>query len=215
MDTPEEILDEIYRRAKKASEEEVDQEAIVADLLKVYLEYNPERSFAWYLYGDACRIIGRKESAYQALIKVFDLAPPKGKVMVAASLGRLIQAQISPPEAKKWFRIATDMSDNSTRWAWIDRAANCQRLGDFEEAIDCLETAIKLDVEEKDEAFFNLGLVYRAQGEYEKAQNAFRKALEITPDYPEAQSALDGLNGISEALSLIDELRKISGHKME
>ena len=212
MDTPEEILDEIYRRAQKAYKEEKDQEAIVADLLKVYLEYEPEKSFAWYAYGDACRIIGRKESAYQALIRAFDLASPDKKGMVAVSLGMLIEDQMSPLEAKKWFRIATDMGSYG---AWIFRAANCQLLGDFEEAIDCLETAIKLDVEEKDEAFLNLGLVYRAQGEYEKAKNAFLKALETTPDYREAQSALDGLNGASEALSLIDELRKTSERKME
>jgi tetratricopeptide (TPR) repeat protein len=40
-----------------------------------------------------------------------------------------------------------------------------------------------------DEAYFNLGLVLRAQERYQEALACFEKALELTPDYREAITA--------------------------
>lgn len=209
MDTQDTALNTIYCKAKEASRKE-DQDAIVTELLNVYLDSDPENAYAWYLYGDACRVIGRKEKGFHALTKAFELAPPQYKGAAAIRLGMLLQAQASPQEAKKWFQIATEIQGKTACWAWIFRAGNCQLLGEFEEAIAYLEAAIRLDTEEKDEAFYNLGLVYRTQGKYEKALNSFRKAVEITPDYEEAQSALEGLNDIFEALSVIENFKNSS-----
>ena len=40
-----------------------------------------------------------------------------------------------------------------------------------------------------DEAYFNLGLVLRAQERYQEALACFEKAIELTPDYEEAIDA--------------------------
>ena len=49
--------------------------------------------------------------------------------------------------------------------------------------------AVELQTGPTDEAYLNLALVHRAEGQYEQALAYAQKALEMTPDYEEAKMA--------------------------
>jgi len=60
--------------------------------------------------------------------------------------------------------------------------------GDLDGAIEDFEFACKK--EPFPDAYYNLGVAYQRKGFKDKAKVAFKKALELKPDYPEAAKAL-------------------------
>ena len=64
----------------------------------------------------------------------------------------------------------------------------------FDEAIPWLERAIEAKrYEPRHYPHFNLGRVYLAKGEINRARDCFRRALECEPDYDLAREALENL----------------------
>ena len=47
-------------------------------------------------------------------------------------------------------------------------------LQQFEQAIECYESAV-LNVEEKDEVYFNMGMAYQGLGKYSEAAEQYKK----------------------------------------
>ena len=196
-------LDEIYRVAKRESDKE-DREVHVAELLSYYIKFRPEDAKAWMLYGGALRVLGRRDEAFMALKRAFDMAPKEYKSYIAAGIAMLVEKHLSPHVAKGWYRVATDALGSEASWPWVLRGANLSVLGEFQEAITCFEVVANGNSDEKDEALLNLGLVYRTMGEYAKAEEYFLRALAVRPDYEEARNALLGLEGISDTFKLIN-----------
>jgi len=60
--------------------------------------------------------------------------------------------------------------------------------GDLDGAIEDFEFACKK--EPFPDAYYYLGVAYQKKGQKAKAKEAFKKALELKPDYPEAAKAL-------------------------
>jgi tetratricopeptide (TPR) repeat protein len=117
-----------------------------------------------------------------------------------ASLGRLKGEHGCLDEAEEWFEQATaDEFGCSEGWLWVMRGGYLAVAGRFEEAIFCHRQAAELPGN-AEEAYLNIGYVLRAQGKYAEAIKAFQKALELTPDYPEAVRALGGLTDIFNAI---------------
>ncbi|PIR26911.1 MAG: hypothetical protein COX62_02285 [Deltaproteobacteria bacterium CG_4_10_14_0_2_um_filter_43_8] len=66
-----------------------------------------------------------------------------------------------------------------------DQAVDAFKKSDFDTAWASLNAASSID--EKDaEVWNNLGVVLRKRGETEKAEKAFKKALDLRPNYPES-----------------------------
>ncbi|MFZ6775723.1 tetratricopeptide repeat protein [Undibacterium sp. Ji83W] len=205
-----EFLDEIFAQAKELSEKD-HHHAHVVELLEVYIKVRPDHARAWALYGEALKDLGRNKEGLQALTAAYELAPETYKAYVAMQIGVLLKDFQSPKDASPWFEIGCKYSDADSGWPWILRGSNLISLGEFETAIACFETALRGDHAIKDEAYFNLGLAYRALGTYEQAINCFKSALQITPDYEEAISALAGIVSLADTLKLSLELRKFYG----
>jgi tetratricopeptide (TPR) repeat protein len=67
-------------------------------------------------------------------------------------------------------------------------------LGRMDEAIPWLELAMKAKrYEPRQFPYFNLGRIYLAKGQINRARELFQKALEIEPKYVTARTALDKL----------------------
>ncbi|MBC3919514.1 tetratricopeptide repeat protein [Undibacterium sp. CY18W] len=141
----------------------------------------------------------------------YELASDAHKGHVAMQIAVLVKDFQSSLEAKKWFEIGTTHLGNDFGWPWIISGSNLVSLGEFEAAITCFETALNGNHEEKDEAYFNLGLVYRALERYELASICFEKAIQITPNYDDAINALDGMRHIGETLKSTLKLKSIAG----
>jgi tetratricopeptide (TPR) repeat protein len=201
-------LDELLRQAKQAHEQE--REAVVAELLGPYLERRPHEDYAWFLFGDALRVMGLTDEAERALLKAVELAPGPDWVL-QLTLAHLYKDAGNPVEAERWFELAAeDENAAGQAWFWILRGSNLSSHGQFKQAEKCLRQAIALGDDNRDEALLNLGYVLRAQGRYLEAKRLFRQALDLNPDYALADKALRSLEGVEKAISLARKVPKES-----
>ena len=69
------------------------------------------------------------------------------------------------------------------------------RLGQYEEALDALKTAAKLQPNEP-AAHYNLGVNYLKLGRYNEAIDEFKKTVELNPDYADAWNNLGFAYGV-------------------
>lgn len=193
-------LDELLEKGKAAWNEHRD--AAAAKLLSAYLVHRPQHAYAWFVYGDALRVIGLAQEAERALLQAHELAPDRWQCVVR--LAMLKQHGGEHASAEAYFRQLCEDPEAAHRgYIWIMRGANLTHLGQLAEAMNCHRRALTASENgSRDEAFLNIGLILRAKGQYSEARDALREAIAITPDYQEAQSALDSLAGIDEAVSL-------------
>jgi tetratricopeptide (TPR) repeat protein len=78
-------LDEIYRIAKNESERD-GREPHVVELLEHYVKHRPEHAKAWMMYGDALRVLGRKDESLFALMRAYELAQARAYLKSALSV---------------------------------------------------------------------------------------------------------------------------------
>jgi tetratricopeptide (TPR) repeat protein len=199
--TIDEKLD-VMRRAAEVASNESSAQPIMAELLTAYVRYRATDSRAWLLLGDALRKLWRFAEAERALREAAQLPDGDTQASAVARIGMLFKHVGHRAEAEMWFAKATaDAYGASQGWIWIARGANLAVAGQFSEAEQCHRRAAEFE-DYRDEAQLNLGYVLRAQRRYHEAVLAFGEALSITPDYPEAREALEGLSGMEEAMDL-------------
>jgi tetratricopeptide (TPR) repeat protein len=205
------VLEKIYRLAKEEFGKE-DHDAQVVELLGRYLELHPTHSFssrhshAWTLFGDALLGIGRAKEAYPVLMTAFEKAPEQSKGHIASRIARLLEEYVSPRQAKKWHKAATDCCGAREGWPWVFRGANLAILGEFRRAIACYEKAVETDRScDRDEAWLNMGYCYRALGEYDNAMLCFQQALNLDPENQAAWAAQQALKGMPTMLEKLEQ----------
>ncbi len=193
-------LERLKERARVAYDE--DREPLAVELLSAYLRHRPDDAYAWFLYGDSLRIVGRGADAHKALLMAEKHATADQLPSIHARLGMLCKDQGRHAEAEQWFDKATDSDEGrKSSWIWILRGSNLAVVEEFERALDCYRRAAVLEGD-REEAYYNLGLVLTAQGKYLEASKALERALQLVPEYPEARAALKSLKGVAEAIQL-------------
>jgi tetratricopeptide (TPR) repeat protein len=203
-----EWLEELLRQAKAAHEQE--REPLVAELLGPYLERRQDDDYAWFLFGDALRVMGLTDEAERALLKAVELSPGPDWVL-QLTLAHLYKDAGNHVEAERWFELAAeDEAAAEQAWFWILRGSNLASHGQFKQAEKCFRQAIALGDDNRDEALLNLGYCLRAQGRYLEARRQFRQALDLNPEYTLAEKAIHSLNGIEKAISLARQIPKES-----
>ncbi|MDR1854167.1 MAG: tetratricopeptide repeat protein [Azoarcus sp.] len=206
-----EALEAIYRLATEEFAKE-EHDAQVVELLGQYLELHPKHVFsarhrhAWTLFGDALLGIGRAREALPILMTAYDKSPEQARGHVASRIARLLEEYVSPRQAKKWHKAATDYCGKREGWPWVFRGANLAVLGEFKKAIACYEKAIEIDRScDKEEAWLNMGYCYRALREYENAELCFDQALTLDPKNKAAKLALKALKGIPATIEKLEK----------
>ena len=99
-------IEGLKRLAQDAYDEDRMASAVV--LLQCYLEYFPDDGKAWFNYGDALRVLGRKGEAAIALAKAEKMCPPQHAWTVHARLGMLFQDGGDRSAAERWFTRALE-----------------------------------------------------------------------------------------------------------
>jgi len=185
---------------------DLEHEAAAVELLSAYVARRPDHAAAWWRYGNALRILGRQREARHALLTAGRLtADHKGSV--AAQLAMLYEARGKRATAEKWFARASSATDTAgLDWVPLLRGGNFRAWGKLGNAIACLKHAIGLHGCNEDEAHVKLGMVYRMQQRYGAAAAEFREALRVTPDHAEALKELASIDGMHDALILIERL---------
>ena len=89
-------------------------------------------------------------------------------------------------EALADFNKAIDLDDDLAE-AYLNRGNTWFYAGEHDRAMTDYEKALALDISKPWAAWYNIGLVHDARKETEKAQAAYRQALELKPDFALAQ----------------------------
>ncbi len=200
-----EQLDEIFRLVAEYNQDD-EGEVHMIELLGPYLQKRPNHVYAWYLYGDALRVVGRFEEAIKALKKALPKTPILFRSYVCARIGMAYEGSYSPGLAEKWLKRATEKEICDQGWAWVFRGCLLASAGKFPEALFAHREALKQINVDKEEAHLNIGYVLRAMGRYAEACKHFKKALVIDPEYSEALSALEGLKSIQKSIKMAREI---------
>ncbi len=90
------------------------------------------------------------------------------------------------------FETAVEQNPNSTI-PYIHLASAYSAMQQYGKAIEVLKSGLVAEGD-LDEIYLNLGYKYRTARRYLEAQDAFRNALKITPNYPEAKVAMRDVN---------------------
>jgi tetratricopeptide (TPR) repeat protein len=205
MSSREEMLDEIRDRALQASK--AGHYAAVIELFSAYLQYRPSDTTSWIHLGAALTAFGLKDEAEHALMTAHEQEPDNA--FIYARLGMLYADVGHREESERWFSRACDDEEFGKRgWVWILRGANLAVTNQLSAAEQCHRHALMCnDHVDRDEAFLNLGYVLRAKGQYAEAAEAFRAALAITSDDPDASKALNQLVGVEDAIARANQLK--------
>lgn len=201
---------ELKRLAEHAYDD--DRMVSVIELLERYLEYFPDDGKAWFLFGDAQRVIGRKGSAAVSLGNAESLCPAEHRWSVQSHLGMLFQDTGDCSSAERWFGRALEADEAQQQsWLWILRGCNYAMQELLDEAESCHRRAIAVNKQDE-EAYLNLAMVCRAQGKYDQAKSAVETALALCPHYPSATQFLHSLEGAAESRQLVEKVRRSASH---
>ena len=178
-------IETLLARARSAEKEGCYTTA--SELFQLALNLDPSRDSALYRAARNLLELGRFSKAQELLVKIrLEQAPRHW--LVELIFGELRMAQFKPLEAEEHFRKAVSLNPSSTTPAVF--LADClTKQEKFENASEVLLKAIAAEGD-VDEVYLNLGIVARAQGNYEEARAYLAKAIEIAPDDSRAREVL-------------------------
>lgn len=87
------------------------------------------------------------------------------------------------------FNAALEIDDELAE-AYVNRGNSWFLAGRYDDAMDDYQRSLALDVAKPWAAWYNIGLVHDARNEGDKAQEAYKKALELNPNFTLAQRKL-------------------------
>ena len=158
------------------------------------LQQFPQLVPALCLAGRFHRIMGNLERAGSCLDEALSIDP--AAVPAIAEKSQLAIASHQYHDAAKHLReliaLKPDPADN-----WFNLGIVEEKLGRFPEAADAFRSALERTPRQADEIHARLGGVLALAGREDDAEQAYRRALELEPDSPDAHFGL-GLLAVSE-----------------
>jgi tetratricopeptide (TPR) repeat protein len=106
--------------------------------------------------------------------------------------GIILNRDGSLDEAMRDFNLAIAI-DSSLGEAFLNRGNTQLLSGAPDAALADYQKAIALDVNKPWAAWYNMGLAYEYKGDKARAREAYEKAVEINPDFSQAQSKIASL----------------------
>jgi tetratricopeptide (TPR) repeat protein len=152
--------------------------AYSAAVLRDAVKENPKTGIFWLLLGDDLTSLLRFDEAEDALKRGLELTPADKRRNAYSLLGHLADAVGDSSRAEEWYKMAIDNAPrNASGYIYLgalyaslcrmDDAENMHRQGAM-----CSDGCV-------DEAYFNLGLVLRAQGRLGEAKECFERAIAL------------------------------------
>ncbi|MHC4745284.1 MAG: tetratricopeptide repeat protein, partial [Planctomycetota bacterium] len=141
----------------------------------------------------------RYDEALLALEYAETLAGEDRLHFVYAKRGRIFEDRGDFENAVRWYRKAIDCRDDDNL-GYIYMGGMLARRGKLAEAEQCHRKAIQCAEGYIDEAYLNLGYVLRAQERFTEALECFGKALELNPQYEQAETAIEDMRAVLDYL---------------
>jgi tetratricopeptide (TPR) repeat protein len=146
--------------------------------------------------ADRLAALALYEPAKAALRKARALAPAPVLPEIWVQWGHLYKAQGAAARATTWYEKAVQVRPEA---GWLVLlGASLAMQGKFKEAKRCYRRAIRSGGVRRDEAYYNLGLIHRAERQYRKALVCFEQAIECDPKYTLARVARNDARRVLE-----------------
>lgn len=162
------------------------------------LENKPDDANMLIRLGSALSRMSRHKEAIEVLEKALGLLPYERMYLAYIKMGHVFKYQYNFKKACEWYQKIIDIRPFDTD-GYIYLGSVLARQGNIKEAEKIHRMGIKCEEGCIDEAYYNLGLVLRAQDKLDEAKQCFEKSLEIDPNYKVVK---DQLADVVEALSL-------------
>lgn len=193
------MQDELRQHFLKAYE--ANELATIIVLGDRLLAQSPADGPVLYRVGDALSAMRQYGLAEHYLNAALKIAPESKRHVVLWRLGNLCERRGEFEKAIEYFNAAAcDEPDDATYY--IFQGSLLAKLGRLEEAEAMHRRATSCSEGCIDEAYYNLGLIYRSQRRFDDARNCLEIALEIDPEY---QEALKVLQDVHKAIRLMDD----------
>ena len=169
--------------------EDADRPASALLIVREILRNHPDDANALVLQGRLLASLARYGEAEQSLCAALDLFTDDSAFAVYRELGHLYESWGRLELALAQFeKVVAARPEHAS--GHIYAGGVLARLGRFDEAMASHTKATQCPEGQIDEAYFNLGLVLRAQERFDEAKTCLERALEIDPSYAEARQAL-------------------------
>lgn len=157
------------------------------------IDLDPKSYEAYYYMGLSLRELGRLPESLEALKKASEIAPDKADPRFWQAVV-LLKTPGQDAEARKIFEDVARLDSTTTIGAIARQRVGYYVLVEkrYPEAIDLLLASIKIDPKQA-QTWVWLGQAYQNTGQRAKAIEAYRKALEIDPNQPDARKGLQQL----------------------
>jgi tetratricopeptide (TPR) repeat protein len=166
-----------------------DKPACQVEVAQLYTRIFPKEYAGWLALADALGHLARYDEAQTALCRAQQVAPSDRRTDIYIQSGHLHKNKCDLKNAERWYRRAVKHKETAGRLIFL--GAVLAKQGRFAEAKRCYRRAIRVATEPPDEAYFNLGLIFRAERKYEDALKNFNQALKIDPAYKLAKEACE------------------------
>ncbi len=164
--------------------------ALLFELATDYTRHYPKRFWGWVVLADALGEMARYREAERALERAQRLAPTDRRADIDAHWGHLYDVKCDLKRAERWYRRALKQAVGKDKMrCLIYLGGVLAKQSRFAEAEQCQRKAISLSTEPPDEAYYNLGLVLRAQQRYKEALKYLNRAVRIDPAYAKAEAS--------------------------
>lgn len=173
-----------------------DRVALTRELAVAYTRLYSDNVWGWVVLADVLASLALYEPAQAALREAQALAPATVLPQIWVQWGHLYKKQGAGSRAATWYEKAVKVRAE-TEWL-VFLGASLAMQGKFRDAKRHYRRAIQAGGPRRDEAYYNLGLVHRAERQYSKALSCFEKALELDPKYTLAKAAHDDTRRVLE-----------------
>jgi tetratricopeptide (TPR) repeat protein len=152
-----------------------------------YTSRYPDNVWGWVALADILVHLAHYTAAHRALSRAHKLAPTDLYGHICVQWGHLFNESCALRRAEKWYRRAVEHRADTNRLVFL--GAVLAKQGRFAEAKQFHRRAARLATHPADEAYFNLGLILRAERRYSEAVRCFDRAIKIDPKYSLAREA--------------------------
>ena len=176
--------------------------ATTVQLLKSYLENNPESQRGWIDYGHALGNLARYREAEAAYHRAIELTAEPDRDSIYGELGNLFRNEGNYEIATQWYCKQIEANPKDATGHVFLGSLEIKR-GEFASAIEILQEGLECETVCFEELHFALGNAYRSLEEFTLAKVHYDKAIAADPKYDTAKTALkDVKNAISEQQKL-------------
>jgi Tfp pilus assembly protein PilF len=165
-----------------------------AKLYEDAIAKNPEDPTYYYNLGTTYMWMNKPDQAIETFKKMIELKPDSFGAF--KNLGQLYAEKKNYEEARNYYSKAAEISSEDPE-VFYSLGICYWNMQDYTNALEAFKKAIK-SKEDYADAHYQLGLTYLNQNKLDEALPAFEKFVQLAPDDPKVQNAINIINFLKQ-----------------